>query len=181
MTSKLLIALLMLALAFVTAQCRQGSAQANTSAVKLPQADPAAQAATKAPAFSLPDLDDKQVKLEDVLKEKPALVVFWATWCPHCQDAVPSLIDFQKTQSDKATLLAIDVMESKERVASFVKNKGINYRVLLDTDGEVSNQYGVVGIPTILVIDKSSNIKYSGYDLDEAKKALASLTGVPEA
>ncbi|MBI4335889.1 MAG: TlpA family protein disulfide reductase, partial [Candidatus Omnitrophica bacterium] len=88
---------------------------------------------------------------------------FWATWCPSCREEIPELRDLNKEYKDKGLkILAVDIGESQKKVDSFAKQQGIEYTILLDLDNRVANQYGVMGIPTNILIDKEGNIAYRG-------------------
>lgn len=91
---------------------------------------------------------------------KPVLLVFWATWCPYCNAAVPAINEIQARFSGRLQVLAIDFMESREKVKAFMKAKNVTYLVLFDSDGEVARQYRVVGIPTYILLDKRGRIVY---------------------
>jgi len=49
---------------------------------------------TQAPDFTIQD-SDKTVTLSQY-RGKPVVLNFWATWCPPCQEEVPSLVELQK-------------------------------------------------------------------------------------
>ncbi|HZW37480.1 MAG TPA: TlpA disulfide reductase family protein [Candidatus Deferrimicrobiaceae bacterium] len=115
--------------------------------------------------FTLESPAGKSVSLGEFAGRKPVLLVFWATWCPHCNEAVPAINEIQTRLSGRLQILAIDFMESKERVTAFVKAKNVSYPVLLDRNGKVARQYRVLGIPTYVVLDKKGEIVYSGNDL----------------
>ena len=51
---------------------------------------PPVAAGVKAPAFSIVDLNGVTQALPDK-NSKATVVVFWATWCPHCRSDVPLL------------------------------------------------------------------------------------------
>ena len=140
-----------------------------------PSADAAAE--EKAPTFTLPDLDGVKVSLEEVAKEKPVMLDFWATWCPHCEDAVAALNAIQKDYADKMTLLSVNIQESKETVSKAAKKLGITYRVLLDEDEAIMKLYAILAVPTFIVLDKDLTIKYRGYDPAAAKSAMLKLLG----
>ncbi len=114
----------------------------------------------KAPAFSLPDLKGKQVSLSDFKGKGNLLLFFWATWCPHCRSALEKL----RTKSGgNYTLVTINTGEEKEKIEKFMQKNAYNLTVLLDEDSDVAFSYGVLGIPTFVVVDKDSNISYKGY------------------
>jgi len=91
------------------------------------------------------------------------LLVFGATWCPYCVREVEDLKAFYERHQDKdVKLLNIDIQETVARVFSFVNKHNIKYTVLMDSDGNVANKYGVYGIPMIFFIDEAGIIKYQG-------------------
>lgn len=68
------------------------------------------------------------------------------------------------------------IMEPAEKVAKFVKANGLPFRTLLDEDGSVAGSFGVVGVPTIVLIDKNGHIIAAGHrtlDLPLKKELLA--------
>jgi peroxiredoxin len=66
---------------------------------------------------------------------------------------------------DRLQVLAIDFLESRQKVQSFIKAKNVGYTVLLDGDGTVARKYRVVGIPTYVVVDRNGRIVYSDNEL----------------
>ncbi len=76
----------------------------------------------KAPAFTLSTVDGKELDLESFGRDKSLLLVFGATWCPHCRHEVPLLKEYYNEFKDKGLeVLGIDIQESKKKVGSFVK------------------------------------------------------------
>jgi len=118
----------------------------------------------KAPDFTLPDVSSGQVALQDVVKTNEAtLLVFWATWCPYCRQEVPELNKINAEYQGKGLkVLAVDIGETQQKVASFIGQAGIQYTVLLDSDNSVAGQYGVRGIPANVLVDKDGIIRYKG-------------------
>ena len=107
-----------------------------------------------APTFSLLDLDGNTISLGDLLKGKEVILSFWASWCPECRQQMPILNGFAKEYRDKIEIIGINIQEPKNVVASFVKNIGVGYKILLDSKGQVSRLYGVIGVPTNILINK---------------------------
>ena len=133
------------------------------------------------PDFTLQDLDGNSVSLSQFKGVRPVLVVFWATWCGYCMEEMPALIQLQKDMGDRLEVLAINVQESAIRVAPVAKAKGMNFKVLLDTEGEVSAAYGVVGVPTLVLIDKDGMGVAADNRLSEWLKQAIEKTVVPAA
>jgi len=111
--------------------------------------------------FTLPDLDGRPVTLGPFLGKKPVLLVFWATWCPECKAAIPEINAMtNEPLAGKLQILGLAFRESREKVANAVKARGIRYRVLLDERGQAARAYGVVGIPTYILIDRRGKMVY---------------------
>ncbi|MCR4310828.1 MAG: TlpA family protein disulfide reductase [Deltaproteobacteria bacterium] len=116
--------------------------------------------------FTLPDLDGRPVTLSRFLGKKPVLLVFWATWCPECKAAIPEINAMTTGPlAGKLQILGLDFRESREKVAYAVKARGIRYPVLLDLRGQAAREYGVVGIPTYILIDRRGRVSYRGHVL----------------
>lgn len=89
------------------------------------------------------------------------MLVFWATWCPACNEEIPELIKLQEKFKDKnLAILAVSVSEKEKLVKSFAAKKGITYTVLIDSDGTTSKAYGIIGIPTNIIFNKKGEQVY---------------------
>jgi len=111
--------------------------------------------------FTLQGLDGQPVSLSQFRGKKPVLLVFWATWCPECKAAFPKINAMHDGPvGEKMQILALDFRESREKVAAAVKSRDIRYPVLLDERGQVARAFGVVGIPTYVLIDRGGTIVY---------------------
>lgn len=116
---------------------------------------------SRAPDFTLPDLQSNSITLSSFKGQSSVILFFWATWCPHCTNQVSTLNTVYNDLLHKnIKLFAIDIEEDKAKVEKFVKEKMLAYPVLLDRDGKVSDKYGIVGIPTFVGINKDGAIKF---------------------
>jgi cytochrome c biogenesis protein CcmG, thiol:disulfide interchange protein DsbE len=109
-----------------------------------------------APDFTLQTLNGQPIRLSS-LRGKWVLLNFWATWCGPCRREMPT---FQKllnggfgNYQDKITVLAVNRVETPEKIKSFLNELGLNVPVALDTDAAVNNLYGVLNLPVTMVVD----------------------------
>lgn len=126
-----------------------------------------AYSATKMPSFSLPDAVSGTTVNSNDFNGKALLITFFATWCPPCMQEVPTLIELQR-QFSKAGFSVIGLSVDQggaETVTLLVKNRSINYPVLMADESTASNFGGVTGIPTSFLVNKEGNVvkKYPGY------------------
>jgi thiol-disulfide isomerase/thioredoxin len=115
--------------------------------------------------FTLESSGGESVSLGRFAGTHPVLLVFWATWCPHCNAAVPEINSIHARMEGRLKILALNYMENRQKVTAFMKAKGVAYPVLLDIDGKVARSYGIVGIPTYVLLDRQGKIVYVDNEL----------------
>jgi thiol-disulfide isomerase/thioredoxin len=111
-----------------------------------------------APGFQLKDLSGNPVSLAD-FKGKVVLLDFWATWCGPCRLTMPLLEKLQEEHPNDFTLLAINLGEAPDQVASYVQAQNINSKVLLDREESVGRAYESSSIPMQVLIDKNGIVQ----------------------
>lgn len=130
-----------------------------------------------APDFTLKTLDGQEMTLSK-LKGKVVLLDFWATWCAPCREAIPHLINLQKTYHEKGfEVIGMNLDRGNvETVRRFVNSMDIPYPITL-TPEEVSRNYGVTGLPTTIIIDKEGKIrqKLMGFTSEISKQITATV------
>jgi len=143
---------------------------------------------TPAPAFSLKDLDEKDISLSQ-FKGKVVFVNFWATWCAPCRLETPQLIALQAKYSSRGfTILGIAMdEEGKSVVAPFVAKERydvggqqlpMNYPIVIGNDATADKFGGVLGYPTNYLVSRDGKIvkRFEGVSSDEElSKAIESL------
>lgn len=107
--------------------------------------------------FTLKDLSGNSITLSG-LKGKIVVVNFWATWCGPCKAEIPDFIEVYAQYRDKNVEFLGISQENINDVRSFAGDFHINYPILIDEDGSVSNSWNVRAIPATFIIDKEGNI-----------------------
>lgn len=111
-----------------------------------------------APDFSLKDIQGKNFKLSSN-RGNPIVMFFGTTWCPACRSEMPYYRDlYDKYAKRGLKFLYVDINESMDRVARFSKQNSFPYIVLVDEDGSVANEYNIIGVPTLILLDSKGNI-----------------------
>lgn len=92
--------------------------------------------------------------------DKPALINFWATWCPPCREEMPSLQNLYEEYGNKIDFVMIDSGETKEAVQSFlVENEVYTFPIGYDTDNTYGFKFNIMAIPTTYIVGKDKKIK----------------------
>lgn len=144
---------------------------------------------TVAPDFSLESLEGKSMRLSD-LRGKAVLLNFWATWCVPCKIEMPWFVDLQKEYGAQGLQVVGVAMDeaSKEDIAKFAKDMGVNYPILLGKEA-VGDAYG--GVPALpesffigrdgKMVDKIIGLKGKGEIEDSIRKALNTQPAMSQA
>lgn len=133
-----------------------------------------------APDFTLPDMDGEIHSLASY-KGNPVIINFWATWCPPCRAELPSMNrGWSKIKDEGIAMIAVNVGESEDTIFAFTGDYPIDFTVLLDESGAVSNQWPIKGLPTTFVLDKEGKVVYRAiggreWDSDELLNAVREL------
>ena len=114
-----------------------------------------------APQVTLADRDGHDVALARLYADRPALVVFWATWCMPCKQ---ELADLEQLVADKKlagrlNVVAVSVDQSTGVLKSFLHKKPIPFTVLHDTGG-ARQKFGGDGVPATFLIDSRGIVRW---------------------
>lgn len=118
----------------------------------------------------------KRIELNMLIAEK-TLIIFYASWCPHCQTLVPQVYKVYKEQREKKfEVLAISIDSSKTEWQNFIKNKGLdewmNVCDLQGWDGKAAIDYFIYATPTMFLVDKQLKLIQLPKTFDEIKNIL---------
>ena len=116
------------------------------------------------PPLSLRDDQGRRIDLGD-LDGQVVLVNFWASWCGPCVREIASLTRLNERYRDKPfRILAVNIGESAEHVATFFDDRGItpSFDLLFDRDSEAAKAWRVYAVPSTYLLDKEHRIRY-GY------------------
>jgi peroxiredoxin len=114
-----------------------------------------------APAFTLKNLESQSVSLNQ-FSGKFVLINFWETTCGPCVDEMPYFQELFNgwSMSGEAVFLTVDLGEPPDTVKNFIQGHNYNFPVLLDSQYDVGQKYGIRYTPTTILIDKEGRLKF---------------------
>ena len=128
-----------------------------------------------APDFSHTDIDGNTIRLSDV-QAKKTLLVFWASWCPHCKSVVPEINSLKEKFSDsELQIIGISVDTSLTNLRQVIDEYKItwpNIAELKGWEGDIPEIYGIAATPTMYLLDEQKKIIAKPVNKYDLKKAL---------
>ena len=97
---------------------------------------------------------------------QPAMIFFWATWCPHCRSQLTELTQQREDIEEKGIkVILVDVGEDAQKVKAYFNANNISLDTFLDQDGVVANDYKVIGVPTFFFVDTEGTVVAAEHSL----------------
>jgi thiol-disulfide isomerase/thioredoxin len=118
------------------------------------------------PGDTLPSLSLNYLGQQPQLTGKPVLVEFWATWCPPCRKSIPHLNEVYAKYKDKGLTIVGITNEDEATVKKFQEKIPMNYNVAINAPQELLEQFGVDGIPTAFLVDKTGKVVWTGHPME---------------
>mgnify|MGYP001822991205 FL=1 len=116
------------------------------------------------PAFEAQDADGSTVRFPQDL-DGPAIVLFWAGWCPYCKALMPHLQSIVDEYGDDIEILALNFRDDEDPVA-FIDERGFDFHLITEA-GPVAELWGVKAIPALFLVDRSGQAVFSNYAIPE--------------
>lgn len=92
------------------------------------------------------------------LRGHPAMIVFWASWCGPCHAEAPAIERFARSAAARGRIVGIDDGDNTTDARKFIAHYGWTFPVLSDPHGTTAGQFGVLGLPTTIVLDDQGRI-----------------------
>lgn len=130
------------------------------------------------PEIIMNDINGNEFKLSE-LDAKYTLLVFWASWCPHCLIVLPeikkmyendNIVDFE--------VVAISVDTSANDWKKEINEGGFDWINCSDLNGwnsKAADDYNIYATPSMILLDKEKNIIEKPITKNELKKAIKAL------
>lgn len=132
---------------------------------------------------------DQPLRLSN-LRGKVVLLEMWTFECINCQHVLPALKDWHARYKEQGLVIIgnhypeFEAEKSLDNLRKAVADEGIPYPVAQDNDGATWNSYHNQYWPTLYLIDKRGNLRYTrigegGYE--DSETAIRALLAEPAA
>lgn len=109
--------------------------------------------------IALPTLTGETMTLSDY-KGHVVLLDFWASWCGPCRESFPWMNEIQAKYADQGLkVIAINLDQDPQLARDFINRTPAHFSILLDSQAQMPDAFGVIGMPTSYLIDTDGKIR----------------------
>jgi cytochrome c biogenesis protein CcmG/thiol:disulfide interchange protein DsbE len=117
-----------------------------------------ARAADRASPPDLVDLNGRPFSLES-LRGNVVLLDFWAPWCVPCRTSFPFLDTLQeKHEAEGLRVVALTLESDLGQISDFLNDVPVRFPVVRDPTEKSGDVFGVVAMPTALLLDRRGRV-----------------------
>jgi peroxiredoxin len=124
------------------------------------------------PNLTIQDSSGSLIELNKINAEK-TLIIFYASWCPHCQTLLPQVYELYKNQKEKKfEVMAVSIDTSRVDWLQFVRTNNLDWINISDLegwDGKATSDYFIYATPAMFLIDSERKIVRMPRTIEEIK------------
>ncbi len=136
----------------------------------------------KPAAVVIEDLEGNPVDLGEVIGGRPALLEFWATWCPICEALEPRIEAAHRRFGEDVAfvIVAVAVNQTPRRIRRHLEEHPMPGRVLWDVQGRATRAFMAPTTSYVVVLDAEGRVVYTGTGEDQdLEAAVEKAVGAP--
>ncbi len=97
------------------------------------------------------------------LAGRPALLWFWAPWCPTCRSQIPQVQDIAGQYGEDVAVVGVGSLDSAEAIAEFAEEvPAVTH--LEDVDGALYRKFGIAEQSSFVLLDADGEVAFqTGY------------------
>jgi peroxiredoxin len=113
------------------------------------------------------------------LAGKPAVLWFWAPWCPVCLQQAPGVREAVAQHGDRVAVIGVAGLDQAAAMPEFIRLAKVeSIPHLSDEPGTVWKRFGVTAQSTFVLLDAAGTVTFRGrLDADEVPGRVAALLG----
>ncbi len=105
------------------------------------------------------------------LHGRPALVLFWASWCGPCGKEADAVRSFAQSPAGEGRIVGVDWGDRRRAARAFLARHRWGFANVRDASGEVGLSYGLTRLPALFVIDGHGDI-YRAFSGAQTQRSL---------
>ena len=90
---------------------------------------------------------------------KVVVLNFWASWCVDCKLEAKTLHDAAERWKGKdVVFVGVDTKDFRFAASQYMKRYAVDYPVVRDVDGTLTDRFGVTGYPETFFVDRQGKV-----------------------
>jgi peroxiredoxin len=111
------------------------------------------------PAFSLRRADAAGVVSPTMFAGRPAVLIFWGSWCDECRAEAPALVRaYGRFAGSGVAFIGIAVDDTMRAAMRVARAEGLAWPQALDPNGTTAAAFGFVGVPATVFVGADGRI-----------------------
>ena len=110
----------------------------------------------QAPVISAQVFNQKNIQKTDA--KGPNLIYFWASWCGICKTIQGTM---QGILLQYPSITVAMKSGNEQVVRQYLQAESLDWPFVVDPQGLISAEFGVSGVPTIFILDRNGNIRFT--------------------
>lgn len=127
-----------------------------------------------APAVVFTNFENEKLPLYSI-KSDLTLIVFWASWCPHCKIDIPELASLAKANSDKLKVVMVSLDRNVDDARKAIEAYDAGFINVIETsvwDSPITNNFNVFATPTYFLLNSNMRIIDKPFNINDLKEVL---------
>lgn len=108
--------------------------------------------------FSLPPVTGGAPVTLAAASGRPVLLSFFASWCDSCQQELRTMAGVVRAGAGRVAVIGVDVNDTDAAAAALLRADHLAVPVGADHGGGVAAAYGLIGLPTTVVLDAGHRV-----------------------
>lgn len=93
------------------------------------------------------------------LAGRPAVLWFWAPWCPKCRAEAPGVAEVARDSAGTVTFVGVAAQDEVPAMQRFVDQYGVDFTHLADTEAALWRAFGVTVQPAYAFVSADGSIE----------------------
>jgi peroxiredoxin len=116
---------------------------------------------------SLDTLSGASVSTADLVGS-PLVINYWTSSCRPCKKELPDFAAIHEEFGDRVRIVGVNSLGPSDSEESFARDRGVDYELLYDTDGEFATRLGLATQPVTLFVSADGSIVKQTGEIDAA-------------
>ena len=89
---------------------------------------------------------------------RPMVINFWFSTCLPCKKELPAFAEAHAELGNEVRFVGVDTLPPSDSEEQFARDRGVQYELLYDSNGELTSAMGITSFPQTLFVDSRGHV-----------------------